>query len=144
MKLIFYFTDFQNGNENNENVGSRFSRWFNREQMTPQKVQDDSRQSSIQEADQHNLIKKMLADITEPSISIPGDSESYFAPISPAANTGGVIGGPIGPPPNTQGANLMEMIQREKHKMMSNIGDGPRGTIKKYIIFNIRNFKYLI
>ncbi|KAJ8936844.1 hypothetical protein NQ314_012160 [Rhamnusium bicolor] len=73
-----------------DNMKSRFSRWFKQE--SPEKV--ESRRSSMQ--DDHNIIKDLLSDIGETSVSIPGDSEAYFAPISPAGNTGGIIGGKRG------------------------------------------------
>lgn len=47
-----------------------------------------------------------MKDLNEPSVSIPGDSSSYFAPISPAANTGANA--------TSKSINIMEMLQKGK------------------------------
>ncbi|KAF5292641.1 hypothetical protein FQR65_LT11193 [Abscondita terminalis] len=83
--------------------GSRFSRWFKRESPVKQTHGDSSRRSSLQ--DEH-LIRNLLNDIAEPNVSIPGDSDLYFAPISPAASTGSGGQKPL---------NLMEMLQKGKN-----------------------------
>ncbi|KAK5638593.1 hypothetical protein RI129_012888 [Pyrocoelia pectoralis] len=88
--------------------GSRFSQWFKRE--SPKQTQNsDSRRSSLQ--DDH-IIRNLLNDIniSEPNVTIPGDSDSYFAPISPAANTGNSNLKFSSQKP----FNLMEMLQRGK------------------------------
>lgn len=89
---------------------SRFSRWFKQE--SPEKV--ESRRSSVQ--DDHHIIKDLLSDIGETSVSIPGDSEVYFAPISPAGNTGVIGGKRGGGGAQSQPINIMEMLQRSKHQ----------------------------
>ncbi|KAF5291743.1 hypothetical protein FQA39_LY14231 [Lamprigera yunnana] len=90
--------------EKGESSGSRFSRWFKRE--SPVKLaHTDSRRSSLQ--DDH-LIRNLLNDITEPNVAIPGDSDLYFAPISPAANTGNST------LPSQKPLNLMEMLYKGK------------------------------
>lgn len=88
--------------------GSRFSQWFKRE--SPKQTQNnDSRRSSLQ--DDH-IIRNLLNDIniSEPNVTIPGDSDSYFAPISPAANTGNSNLNFSSKKP----INLMEMLQKGK------------------------------
>ncbi|XP_044738179.1 eukaryotic translation initiation factor 4E transporter isoform X2 [Chrysoperla carnea] len=99
LKMDSSFVGFlPNVGESEETVsGSRFQRWFTRE--SPIK-QHDSRRSSLQD----EIINNMIKDITEPNIMIPhmNDSDTYFAPISPAAasmNTQTTNAGPIGPPP---------------------------------------------
>lgn len=57
----------------------------------------------------------MLDDNVEPNVAIPGDTDSYFAPISPAANTismhhRGLSGSQTASKP----VDLMEMLQRGK------------------------------
>lgn len=84
---------------------SRFTQFFKRE--SPHKQRSDSPTLS----DDH-IIKNLLKDIAEPSVYIPGDSNQYFAPISPAANTGTSHGEP------KQFSELMEMIQRGKQQQM--------------------------
>lgn len=99
--------------------GSRFSQWFSREKSPSEKLNEVlSRRSSLQEDNHHhNLIKNLLNDITEPNVSIPGDHESYFAPISPAANTVN-INSNRGPQQNaSKPVDLMEMLQRGKQTM---------------------------
>ncbi|KAK7871270.1 hypothetical protein R5R35_007554 [Gryllus longicercus] len=58
-------------------AGSRFSQWFRRE--SPVNKLTDSRRSSVHE----ELLSNMLGDIVIPQ----SESNIYFAPISPAANT---------------------------------------------------------
>ncbi|XP_076255020.1 eukaryotic translation initiation factor 4E transporter-like isoform X5 [Rhynchophorus ferrugineus] len=98
---------------------SRFSQWFNKE--SPSKEMGGSRRSSIQE-DNH-IIKDLLKDINESSsvpiaVHPPNDSNAYFAPISPAANTGSSLGNLTGPkPPQAamgQSINIMDMLVRSK------------------------------
>ncbi|KAG5868188.1 hypothetical protein JTB14_030261 [Gonioctena quinquepunctata] len=99
------------GADGDTNTKSRFSRWFKQE--SPEKI--ESRRSSLH--DDH-IIKDLLKDIGETSVTIPGDSEAYFAPISPAANTGGIIGGKRSAQAQqqqqSQSINIMEMLQRGK------------------------------
>ncbi|KYB27081.1 eukaryotic translation initiation factor 4E transporter isoform X5 [Tribolium castaneum] len=83
---------------------SRFSKWFSVESNA-----SESRRSSMQD---EPIFKNLLKDLNEPSVSIPGDSNSYFAPISPAANTGGSLGGAGGG--TAKSINIMEMLQRGK------------------------------
>lgn len=85
------------------------------------------------------MIKNLLNEISETNVSIPGDSNSYFAPISPAANTGGShVGGSI--PPASKSYNLMEMLQRGKQKM-SHSADKTLPQIKSigvcYVTFRV-------
>ncbi|KAJ8956303.1 hypothetical protein NQ318_015039 [Aromia moschata] len=97
-----------------DNMKSRFSRWFKvQESPERQPQQAESRRSSMH--DDHHIIKDLLSDIGETSVSIPGDSEAYFAPISPAGGGGG--GGVIGGKRAAQAAqplNIMEMLQKGK------------------------------
>ncbi|XP_031330190.1 eukaryotic translation initiation factor 4E transporter-like isoform X7 [Photinus pyralis] len=88
--------------------GSRFSQWFKME-SPKQAPNNDSRRSSLQ--DDH-IIRNLLNEINimEPNVTIPGDSESYFAPISPAANTG-VANLKLS---SQKPVNLMEMLQKGK------------------------------
>ncbi|XP_074029559.1 eukaryotic translation initiation factor 4E transporter isoform X2 [Leptinotarsa decemlineata] len=107
------------GNEGDPATKSRFSQFF--KQDSPEKAAE-SRRSSMH--DDHHIIKNLLKDIGETtSVAIPGDSEAYFAPISPAANTGGgVIGGGSGKraaQANAQPINIMEMLQRGKQPNIS-------------------------
>lgn len=119
--------------ESGDTSGSKFSRWFSREKSPPtaanQKQPDGSRRSSLQD-DHHHLIKNILNDISEATtVSIPCDSNSYFAPISPAASTGGTV-----PPTNpghpqaaaaAQSINFMEILQRSSGKQHQGGGGGP-------------------
>lgn len=89
-----------------DNTKSRFSRWFKQE--SPEKP--ESRRSSLHE--DHHIIKHLLKDIGETSVTIPGDSDAYFAPISPAANTG--VKKEI--QPQSQPINIMEILQRGKQQ----------------------------
>ncbi|XP_072379891.1 eukaryotic translation initiation factor 4E transporter-like isoform X2 [Diabrotica undecimpunctata] len=91
-----------------DNSKSRFSRWFKQE--SPEKP--ESRRSSLH--DDH-LINNLLKDL-EPNVTIPGDSEAYFAPISPAANTGGIVGGKREFQQQSQAVNIMDMLQRGKQQ----------------------------
>ncbi|XP_066251934.1 eukaryotic translation initiation factor 4E transporter-like isoform X5 [Euwallacea similis] len=101
---------------------SRFSRWFKKD--SPNKEVGTSRKSSLQE-DNH-IIKDLLKDITESS-SIPVsvhppamDSNTYFAPISPAGNNFGGVDGSMGGDkkrPNFnlgQQVNIMDLLTRGK------------------------------
>ncbi|XP_044762842.1 eukaryotic translation initiation factor 4E transporter-like isoform X3 [Coccinella septempunctata] len=100
------------------NTKSKFSRWFKRE--SPDKT--ESRRSSMQE---EHLLKNLLNDINEPNasaaaggnvaVNIPqlGSSESYFAPISPAA-VNAVAGEPGNPKPASGQVNIADMFQRGK------------------------------
>lgn len=99
--------------------GSRFSQWFNREETPIEKhVNEESRRSSLQEENHHHhLIKNLLSDISEPNVAIPCDTEAYFAPISPAANTGNLNRGPAGSQTASKPVDLMEMLQRGKQNM---------------------------
>ena len=104
---------FQNGKSlnGNETTGSKFSQFFKREKTPPAASKiEDSRRSSFQD-DHHHLIKNILKDITEPNVTIPGDSESYFAPISPAASS-------MIPPATSKPINLMELLQRSKQNTL--------------------------
>ncbi|KAI4454790.1 eukaryotic translation initiation factor 4e transporter [Holotrichia oblita] len=109
------------GLESGDTSGSKFSRWFSREKSPPptaanQKQSDGSRRSSLHD-DHHHLIKNILNDISEPTVSIPCDSNSYFAPISPAASTGSVSANPGHPQAAAQPINFMEILQRSgKHQ----------------------------
>ncbi|XP_056637852.1 eukaryotic translation initiation factor 4E transporter-like isoform X7 [Diorhabda sublineata] len=89
-----------------DNTKSRFSRWFKQE--SPEKL--ESRRSSLHE--DHHIIKHLLKDIGETSVTIPGDSDAYFAPISPAGNTG--VKKEI--QPQSQPINIMEILQRGKQQ----------------------------
>ncbi|KAL0266379.1 UNVERIFIED_CONTAM: hypothetical protein PYX00_008932 [Menopon gallinae] len=62
---------------------SRFSQWFRRD--SPPDVTDSKRATAYDE-----LIKNIINDISESSINIPTkESDTYFAPISPAGTTSG-------------------------------------------------------
>ncbi|XP_066144570.1 eukaryotic translation initiation factor 4E transporter-like isoform X6 [Euwallacea fornicatus] len=101
---------------------SRFSRWFKKD--SPNKEVGTSRKSSLQE-DNH-IIKDLLKDITESS-SIPVsvhppamDSNTYFAPISPAGNNFGGVDGSMGGDKKRsnfnlgQQVNIMDLLTRGK------------------------------
>lgn len=94
------------GSDGDSSGKSRFSKWFSVENNPS----EGSRRSSVQE---ESMIKNLLKDLNEPSVSIPGDSNSYFAPISPAANTGSALNN-AGMAPNSKSINIMEMLQRGK------------------------------
>lgn len=94
----------------------------------------DSRRSSLQD---NTIIRNVLKDIVEPNVAIPpqGDSNSYFAPISPAANTtpttgtgtGGSGGGGGGSKPIN---DLVEMLQRSREGgMVKNAAMGVPGKL---------------
>ncbi|CAG9814994.1 unnamed protein product [Phaedon cochleariae] len=99
-----------------ENTKSRFSRWFNKPD-SPEKT--SSRRSSTHD-DQPSIIKDLLKDIGNETsgVAMPGDSEAYFAPISPASNTGSVIGNKRAnnhhqqPQHQSHPVNIMEMLQK--------------------------------
>lgn len=75
-------------------------------------MKEESRRSSLH--DEHPIIKDLLNDIEPVSIP-PGDTDSYFAPISPAANTAGSsLGG--NKAANQQGSLILEMLQRGKRQ----------------------------
>jgi translation initiation factor 4E transporter len=94
----------------NGGSGSRFSQWFKRESppLQQQNQQIDSLRSTIQD----ELLNNLLNDISEPNIHIPSVTESntYFAPISPAANTHNNIMPPQSS--SSTGIKLLEMLQR--------------------------------
>lgn len=118
--VSFGIIDFlQNGVGGGDTAGSRFSQWFNREKSPPNKQkEEESRRSSLQDDNHHHhLIKNLLSDISETNVTIPGDSESYFAPISPAANTSNIGTNSGGSKPASKPVNLMEMLQRGKQPM---------------------------
>nr|CAH7769009.1 unnamed protein product [Callosobruchus chinensis] len=114
------------GNEAEIQAKSRFSRWF--KQDSPEKQSQSttnpgnrSRRSSLHEDDHHLIIKDLLKDISEPG-GPPGDSEAYFAPISPAGNTsigaGPFTGAPPGrhhhhqqQPQQQQGLSIMDLLR---------------------------------
>ncbi|XP_045468117.1 eukaryotic translation initiation factor 4E transporter-like isoform X10 [Harmonia axyridis] len=98
------------------NTKSKFSRWFKRE--SPDKASESSRRSSLHE---EHILKNLLNDINEPSstvaVNIPqlGSSDSYFAPISPAAvNAGGAVSETGNPKPAASQVNIADMFQRGK------------------------------
>ncbi|PNF25668.1 hypothetical protein B7P43_G00632 [Cryptotermes secundus] len=71
-----------NGTAMEGSAGSRFCQFFRRDSPVNQ---PESRRSSLQD----ELLNNIINDITEPNIVIPpmSESDTYFAPISPAANT---------------------------------------------------------
>ncbi|XP_023289580.1 eukaryotic translation initiation factor 4E transporter isoform X3 [Orussus abietinus] len=99
-----------NGVGSNGSSGSRFSQWFKRESPVQQV---DTRRASIQD----ELLNNLLNDITEPNIQIPSVTESntYFAPISPANTTNNAT-------PAT-GVKLLEMLQRGGTPSQNGQGD---------------------
>ncbi|KAF2885441.1 hypothetical protein ILUMI_20721 [Ignelater luminosus] len=100
--------------DDNDTSGSRFSRWFKRESPVKQTLVD-SRRSSLQ--DEH-IIRNLLNDISEPNVTIP-DSDLYFAPISPAANTGSTNLRNAGVPSAQKPMTLIEMLQ-QRNKQSEN------------------------
>lgn len=79
----------------------------------------DSRRASIQD----ELLNNLLNDITEPNIQIPSVTESntYFAPISPANTTN-----------NTNSATnvkLLEMLHRGNKPSQNGQGDASNTAI---------------
>ncbi|KAL3270522.1 hypothetical protein HHI36_021061 [Cryptolaemus montrouzieri] len=112
------------------NTKSRFSRWFKQE--SPDKA-SESRRSSLQE---EHLLKNLLNDINEPAtVAIPpqlGNSESYFAPISPAAVN--AAGGEPGAPRPGQ-VNIAEMFQRGKREQ----NPAAKGGAQADVLNNIKS-----
>lgn len=119
---VFKCHGFQNGvggDGDASSASSRFTQFFKREKSPPSQMkQNDSRRSSLQD---NTVIRNVLKDIEEPNVTIPpaGDSNSYFAPISPAANTMQPVSG--GSKPIN---DLMEMLQRNNREgiMKSSMG----------------------
>lgn len=79
---------FQNGVGATEGTSSRFSQFFKRE-SPPIQNQSNQQRSDPDTSIHDELLNNLLNDISEPKIQIPSVTESntYFAPISPAANT---------------------------------------------------------
>nr|XP_033329376.1 nuclear factor of activated T-cells 5-like isoform X2 [Megalopta genalis] len=100
-----------NGVGTNGGTCSRFSQWFKRESPVQQV---DSRRTSIQD----DILNNLLNDITEPNIQIPSVTESntYFAPISPANTTTNTV-------TSTTGVKLLEMLQRGNKPSQNGQGD---------------------
>ncbi|XP_069683292.1 eukaryotic translation initiation factor 4E transporter-like isoform X2 [Periplaneta americana] len=96
-----------NGTANEGNAGSRFRQFFQRDSPVNQA---ESRRSSLQE----ELLNNIINDITEPNIMIPplSESDTYFAPISPAANTATSSMSVSAVGSNTKPTLLLEMLQR--------------------------------
>lgn len=113
---IFRFY-LQNGVGSNSGTGSRFSQWFKRESPIQQA---DSRRTSIQD----ELLNNLLNDITEPNIQIPSVTESntYFAPISPANTTNNTNSA-------TNGVKLLEMLHRGNKPSQNGQGDASNTAI---------------
>ncbi|XP_076224796.1 uncharacterized protein LOC116426797 isoform X3 [Nomia melanderi] len=101
-----------NGVGSNGGTCSRFSQWFKRESPVQQ---IDSRRTSIQD----DILNNLLNDITEPNIQIPSVTESntYFAPISPANTTTNATTS------STTGVKLLEMLQRGNKPSQNGQGD---------------------
>ncbi|XP_050595606.1 eukaryotic translation initiation factor 4E transporter-like isoform X7 [Bombus affinis] len=101
-----------NGVGSNGGSCSRFSQWFKRESPVQQV---DSRRTSIQD----DILNNLLNDITEPNIQIPSVTESntYFAPISPANTTA------TNNTTSTTGVKLLEMLQRGNKPSQNGQGD---------------------
>ncbi|XP_044577225.1 eukaryotic translation initiation factor 4E transporter-like isoform X4 [Cotesia glomerata] len=101
-----------NGVGANSGSGSRFSQWFKRESPLQQ---NDSRRPSIQD----ELLNNLLSDITEPNIQVPivNESNTYFAPISPANSTN------INNAPSASEVKLLEMLQRGNKSNQNGQGD---------------------
>ena len=111
----------------NGGSGSRFSQWFKRESPTLQQNQNqqsDPLRTSIQD----ELLNNLLNDISEPNIQIPSVTESntYFAPISPAANTHNNANSSRHT--SSTGIKLLEMLQRNS-KPPSQNGQGDVNNI---------------
>lgn len=73
---------------------------------------------------EEHIIRNLLNDISEPNVTIP-DSDLYFAPISPAANTGSTNVRNAGVPSAQKPLTLIEMLQRNKqseNQTIKNIG----------------------
>lgn len=79
----------------------------------------DSRRASIQD----ELLNNLLNDITEPNIQIPSVTESntYFAPISPANTTNNTNA--------TNGVKLLEMLHRGNKANQNGQGDSANTAI---------------
>ncbi|VEN55433.1 unnamed protein product [Callosobruchus maculatus] len=111
------------GNEAEIQAKSRFSRWF--KQDSPEKQTQSttnagnmSRHSSLQSDDDHHLIiKDLLKDISEPG-GPPGDSEAYFAPISPAGNTSMGAGGPFSGAPSGRPHHHQQQPPQQQHQQL--------------------------
>lgn len=83
-RLIFHLQNGVGG-EGDAAGKSRFSQFFSVDSSGANVT--ESRRSSVQD---DAIIKNLLKDMSDANvINIPGDSNSYFAPISPAANTMG-------------------------------------------------------
>ncbi|XP_018362503.1 PREDICTED: eukaryotic translation initiation factor 4E transporter isoform X5 [Trachymyrmex cornetzi] len=106
-----------NGVGSNSGTGSRFSQWFKRESPVQQA---DSRRASIQD----ELLNNLLNDITEPNIQIPlvTESNTYFAPISPANTTNNAN-------TTTNGVKLLEMLHRGNKPNQNGQGDASNTAI---------------
>ncbi|XP_024222140.1 eukaryotic translation initiation factor 4E transporter-like isoform X10 [Bombus vosnesenskii] len=107
-----------NGVGSNGGSCSRFSQWFKRESPVQQV---DSRRTSIQD----DILNNLLNDITEPNIQIPSVTESntYFAPISPANTTA------TNNTTSTTGVKLLEMLQRGNKPSQNGQGDAASTVI---------------
>ncbi|KAK9874482.1 hypothetical protein WA026_002829 [Henosepilachna vigintioctopunctata] len=120
------------------NSKSRFSRWFKQE--SPEKT-SESRRSSLQE---EHLLKNLLNDINEPAtVAIPpqiGNSESYFAPISPAAvnSSGGEPGAP-----RVGQVNIAEIFQRGKRDQVASTKGAPQTDVFQHVKNQIPGGKML-
>ncbi|XP_061933532.1 eukaryotic translation initiation factor 4E transporter isoform X3 [Apis cerana] len=108
-----------NGVGSNGGSCSRFSQWFKRESPVQQV---DSRRTSIQD----DILNNLLNDITEPNIQIPSVTESntYFAPISPANTTT-----TNNTTSNTTSVKLLEMLQRGNKSSQNGQGDAANTVI---------------
>ncbi|XP_031364797.1 eukaryotic translation initiation factor 4E transporter-like [Apis dorsata] len=108
-----------NGVGSNGGSCSRFSQWFKRESPVQQV---DSRRTSIQD----DILNNLLNDITEPNIQIPSVTESntYFAPISPANTTT-----TNNTTSNTTSVKLLEMLQRGNKSNQNGQGDATNTVI---------------
>lgn len=82
----------------------------------------DSRRTSIQD----DILNNLLNDITEPNIQIPSVTESntYFAPISPANTTT-----TNNTTSNTTSVKLLEMLQRGNKSSQNGQGDAANTVI---------------
>lgn len=82
----------------------------------------DSQRVSIQD----ELLNNLLNDITEPKIKIPSVTESntYFAPISPATTTTTNNSNA-----STNGVKLLEMLQRGNKPNQNGQGDATSGIV---------------
>lgn len=81
----------------------------------------DSRRTSIQD----DILNNLLNDITEPNIQIPSVTESntYFAPISPANTTS------TNNTTSTIGVKLLEMLQRGNKPSQNGQGDATSSVV---------------